>query len=147
MTFGSESVCREVEVAQLAAARLISGCVSSSKGDIALAEAGLTPMYLRGQGRAARSYEHYCRLPPENNARKVAEQRVPVVLKMPGAGWRTCWRNEALRITKEAGLEKQPREQLLRCRASPPWADTSGVSFRPALLDPVTRKDPPEVRR
>ena len=146
-TFCSPSVRREVETAQLSAARLISGCVCSTTADIALVEAGLIPMQLRGQGRAARAYEHYCRLPQENLARRVAEQKAEVVIKLSGCGLRRSWRQEAQSLVKEAGLITQAREPLLYCPPAPPWVETEGIAFNPSLQDPVTRNDPPEVRR
>eukprot|EP00662_Eupelagonemidae_sp_cell21_P057845 gene57845-biopygen85912 len=143
----------ELAKEQYKAACHVSGCPKGTRREVAFEEAGLQPLQQRIEYTAAVEYERYRRLPEGNRAKAAAERQTPAPVNAKGAhaaGDATRvrnWRELARRVLKEAELEGLEREPLRTHARIPPWEVPDFVDFRPQLVRPVTRKDPPEERR
>eukprot|EP00663_Eupelagonemidae_sp_cell21sb_P011733 gene11733-biopygen1758 len=141
---------------QYYAACTISGCPRGTRGPVALLEADMQPIQQRVDSAAAVLYERCLRLPPDNHARRVAEQPEPPALQDPEPGPRVAeqlartynWRKRAKAVLSRAELDDAgPREPLATYAKTPPWEDWGSVDFHPELCRPVTRRDAPAKRR
>ena len=127
-TFASDSSTTMVQRSQLVGDRVVTGCTKDTHVDIVLHEAGKIPVGMRADFRAAALYERVMRLAPDNGARRLAERPKTAKLQWPGQkSARTCWREQAKMISKDAGLEGLEREPLLMAAEIPPWVTPQGV--------------------
>ena len=130
-----------LDVEMRAAARAVTGCVSSTTKDALMAEAGLMPMEVRRRVLATRLLCRARSLPPEEPLRVTADTWVhPRILET-----RECWRSTGERAIEDAGA-KAPIEQRLTATL-PPWIVPDGITFSTDIETETRRSDPEHVRR
>ena len=123
-----------------AACRAISGCLRSSPIDFLCSEARLTPLDTHLKIQCGKYFEKALRLPDNNPVKHTLQNTAPHRLKT-----QKSLQILARPISQSAGLADTPRVPLHPCSAVPPWSVPLPL-FRPALSNPCSRTDPPDVR-
>jgi ribonuclease HI len=137
----SDTQLKKIEVAQNAAARVITGCTSHTPTDDLLMEAQLMPFRDRVRELAATAYEKSLRLPVDNPRRDIAQSDVRARIK------KKSWRSVAQEAVSAAGIAALPREALHAVPVLPPWATAAMPTFRTMLKEPIRRSDPVDIKR
>ena len=102
MAWASDAAARKVESAQARGAKIISGCTSDTRNEIALREAKLMPLRQIAIGCAGVTYERLARLPADNPARAQVEMAEPP--SKSTKRFTGSFRRVANQIVKEAGV-------------------------------------------
>jgi ribonuclease HI len=147
LAWASDRMARRVESAQAAGARVISGCTSDTRNEIALREAKVMPLQRMAQANAGILQERLKRLPSDNPARMQVER------EDPADKTKKLFTGSFRRLAKEAvygaRLEGLATEPLLTAPAVPPWMAGEDIKFHPELESEcqVTREDTAEDRK
>ncbi len=123
-----------------AACRAISGCLRSSPIDLLCSEARLPPLDTHLKIQCGKYFEKALRLPDNNPVKHTLQNTAPQRLRT-----QQSLQTLARPISQSAGLADTPRVPLHPCSAVPPWSSPLPI-FRPALSNPCSRTDPPDVR-
>ena len=140
-------MARKVESAQAAGARVISGCTSDTRNEIALREAKVMPLQRLAEANAGILQERLKRLPSDNPARVQVEREDPAAkTKKLFTG---SFRRMAKTAASGAGLERLATEPLLTAPKAPPWRAGKDIKLYPELESEckVSRKDAAEDRK
>jgi ribonuclease HI len=146
--FVEEQALQPVREVEVKAAMHVGGTVARTRHTAVYGEANVHPITRRGRLASANMYERLMRLPPDNPGRVVAELPEPAPARPPRRP--PGWRRTAKETVTAAGLDGLPRDPIpLHAAESVParMAPEPYPSFCAQLVEPVTRKSPPELRR
>jgi ribonuclease HI len=137
-----------IEVEQSKAARVITGCTSSSPTQAVLREANLQSLFHRALANAATLRERILRRPFQHSALHLSSTHVRLRIKARGGGGSTMtsWRDEASSLATNCSLHELPREPLVFAQSVAPWETAPNISINPRIPG-IQRNDPEVVKR
>ena len=141
--FASNTNREKVERSARAAARVITACPVDTRCEALMTEANLRSITSLGEEQAAILRERTLRLNMNIPAHQTAQKTVKKRLKN-----RDTWRDKAVEIATEAGLENRPREMQTQANQAP-WESkgTGHVSFHLAATEAAGRAEGAEARK
>jgi len=131
-----------LEIAQRAAARVITNCTRTTPKDSLLLEANLQPFEIRSKEIAARSMETSLRLPKDSPRRALAEME-PVAQRLK----RGSWKKTSGEIIAACGLKDKKREEFVHVSCLPPWETIDNITYNSQLNSPISKKDPVALQK
>jgi ribonuclease HI len=150
MTMASDSNRNKVAAEHNKAARIITGCVTTTPIPVLLQEADLIPLDILAERQAAIHREKLLRLPPYVPARTIANHHVKLKLTARGKQGekKRTWRDTGRNIADLLELENTPREDLLPHSSIPPWnCKTDHITINADLCAATNRSDAPAHRK